>query len=235
MTYDQNMPVMAFSEIETDGFVYDSCGLFNLNDKSDYMIFATERNGQYVMESMRYPCGKKCGDLTANDIVMLDGWVTGTVSGQIITGLDHLEGKTVHVLIDDAWQIGEYVVNFGFITLSKDFTGSLYAVGLPYVGQLQTFEALQAAQGTALGTKRRWNWLTTRLLNSALPTVYGQRSEDRTPSTPMNEPELQREGLQDVRQNVTGYGDGSILIEMDRPYPVQCVGFFGEYQIEQRK
>lgn len=235
MTYDKNMPVMAFSPFETDGFVFDSCGYYNLFEKRDAMVFATQRNGQYVLESMRYPCGKICTDLTSNDVVHLDSWVTGTVEGQFITGLTHLEGKTVHVLIDDAWQIGEYVVELGIVQLNKDFTGSLYAVGLPYVGQLETFEAMQAAQGTALGTKRRWNWLTTRLLNSALPKVYGKRSEDRTPSTPMNEPELQREGLQDVRQNVTGYGDGSILIEMDRPYPVQCVGFFGEYQIEQRK
>jgi hypothetical protein len=240
MTYDKNMPVLAFTEIETDGFVYDACGFYSLHNKEDYVMFATQRNGQYVLEKMAYPCGKICSDLTANNIVHMDAWVTGTVSGQTITGLERLEGKTVYVLIDDAWQIGDYVVNSGAVILSRDFTGSLYAVGLPYTGLGQTFEAMQAsgsadALGTALGLKRRWNWLTTRLLNSALPQVYGQRSEDRTPSTPMNEPELQREGLQDVRQNVTGYGDGSITFVMDKPYPVYVVGFFGEYQFEQRK
>ena len=50
----------------------------------------------------------------------------------------------------------------------------------------------------------------------------------------MNTPETVREGLQDIRQNVTGYGDGAIVVVQDRPYPTQVVGFFGEYEVEDR-
>jgi hypothetical protein len=74
--------------------------------------------------------------------------------------------------------------------------------------------------------------LHTRLYNSALPLVYGQRAPDRTPAHLMGIGENIREGLQDIRQNVSGFGSGSIKIVQNRPYPTQVVSFFGTYQVE---
>ena len=131
MTYDKTMGVMAYSEMETDGDVQDMCGYFSLFLNEDIGVYATNRNGNYVLESMRYPDGKFHVELTDNDIVYLDGWTTGTVSGQVITGLAHLNGKEVSVLIDDAWIIGTHTVANNQLVLAKDYTGSNYAVGLP--------------------------------------------------------------------------------------------------------
>jgi hypothetical protein len=232
MTYTKEMGMMAYSEVETDGFVNDVAAYYSLATTQDYTFWAVERNGQYVLERMRYPCGKVCKPLTTNGIVCMDSWFSGTVSGLEITGLDLLNGKEVGVLIDDAWQIKEYTVANGKVTLPTDFTGSSYAVGLLYTGYMETFENPDNFQGTGLGTKRRWNDLYTRLLNSALPKVYGQRAPDRTPATPMNQSENVRPGIQDIRQNVSGFGSGSIKIVQDRPYPTQVLAFFGSYQVE---
>jgi hypothetical protein len=159
--------------------------------------------------------------------------VTGTLTGRLITGLEHLTGMEVAVLIDDAWQIGTHKVVAGEVLLTGDYIiGTNYAVGLLYEGVLDTFEMSDNLQGTGMGAKRRWNGLTTRLLNSALPQVYGQRDRDRTPSTPMGIAETVRAGVQDVEQTVAGYTDGSIRIVMDRPYPCQVLAFFGDYQVE---
>ncbi len=232
LTYSKELGMMAYTEGDTDGSVYDVAAYYSLFRTEDYTFYATERNGQYVLERMRYPCSKVCDPLTTNDVVYMDGWVRGIVTGFQITGLNHLEGKEVGVLIDDAWQIEEFTVSNGLITLPEDFTGRNYAVGLLYVGFMETFENPDNFRGTGLGTKRRWTTLNTRLLNSALPLVYGQRAPDRTPSTLMGISENVREGLQDIRQNVSGFGSGSIKIVQNRPYPTQVISFFGQYQVE---
>jgi hypothetical protein len=232
-------PVAAFTNGETDGFVYDCAAYFSLPANKDYTYYSTFRNNNYTLERMNYPSGKIVSNLTAQKVVHLDGWVSGTVSGSTISGLWHLEGRPVNVLLDDAWQIGEYVVDAGIVQLDGDHTGKLYAVGLPYEGILQTFEATANSGsadnlGTGLGTKRRWNKLYTRLLNSALPKIHTDRDSDRLPATLMGVGENVRAGLQDIHQTTSGYGDGSITVLMDRPYPVHVIGFFGEYQVEDR-
>jgi hypothetical protein len=233
MTYTKEMGMMAYTEIETDGFVNDVAAYYSLFNTQDYTYWAIQRNGQYVLEKMRYPCGKVCKPLTTNGIVLMDGWLSGIVSGLDITGLESLEGKEVGVLIDDAWQIREFTVANGKITLPEDFTGRTYAVGLLYTGFLETFENPDNFQGTGLGTKRRWSDLYTRIYNSALPLVYGQRAPDRTPAVLMGQSENVREGIQDIRQNVSGFGSGSIKIVQERPYPTQVLAFFGTYQVEE--
>ena len=109
LTYEKVNNVMAYSEMETDGFVGDAAALYSLFLNEDYTYFALERNGQWVLERMRYPCGKVCTPLTTNAKVYMDGWTSGVVAstngGRIIGGLGNLSGKTVGVLLDDAWQL----------------------------------------------------------------------------------------------------------------------------------
>ena len=230
-TYEKNQPVLAFTDQQTDGFVYDCASYFAANTNRDYTYFAVERNGNYVLERMRYPCSKVCAGLTENKVVHMDGWVRGTVAGSVITGLGHLEGKEVWVLIDDAWQIGEFIVEAGQIELSEDKTGALYAVGLPMTGEITTFEKGDNADQTGLGTRRRWNRLTTRLLNSAKPRILTRRGSDRTPSTPMGISENIIEGIHNEQQNNAGFNDGSLTVIVDRPYPCHILGFYGKYQV----
>ena len=235
MAYDKNSSVLAFSESETDGFVYDVASYFSLAHNEDYTFYATKRNNRWVLERMHYPTSKEVSGFTQAGTVLLDGWVTGTVSRETITGLEHLEGKQVYVLIDDAWQIGTYIVTNGLIQLNDDFTGSVYAVGLPYTGTMQTFEDNMNPNGaTALGTKRRWNRLTTRVLNSALPEIYTERSYDRRPQTPMGTSDNVIPGIYNIVQNNVGFADGSITVEMNRPYPLYVIGFYGQYEVEER-
>jgi hypothetical protein len=185
-----------------------------------------------MIERMRYPTNKDANNFTAKDIVFMDSWVSGTVVGSTITGLEHLEQKQVFILIDDAWQIGTFIVTDGQVTLPADETGKLYAVGLPYTGVIETWEMADNVQGTGLGTKRRWNRLDTRMLNSSLPVINGYRAEDRRPEVPMGISDNVRAGTFDSRANNVGYGDGSITVVQDRPYPLYIVAYFGQYQVE---
>jgi hypothetical protein len=182
---------------------------------------------------MQYPTGKTLVELTDNGVVCLDGWKTGTIpSNGLIEGLTHLNGKTVALLVDDAWQVGDFTVNDG--TLSTGHTSGTYAVGLLYEGEFETTETDENVRGTGLGAKRRWVQLTMRLLNSALPRVYTQRPRDRTPSKPMGEAEIIRPGVTDNEVSNVGRGDGSITVIQDRPYQTQVLAFFGEYEVNDR-
>lgn len=234
MALEKLMNVSAMSQYTTDGQVFDIAGYFSNDEDQDYTYMAVKRNNLWMLERMRYPSNKQSTDLIANGIVMLDSWVSGTVpSNGIITDLpEHLEGKEVFLLVDNGWEVGTYTVTEGQISTNR--TEGIYAIGLPYTAQFETFEAEENFNGTGLGTKRRWNSLSTRLLNSALPKVFGQRDRDRTPATPMGDYEGVREGLQDITQSVSGYTDGSIKVLQDRPYPTHIICFFGEYQVEDR-
>lgn len=238
LTYEPIGQVIAASELVTDGFIYDAASYFSIDQNRDYTYLSVWRNGNWILERLRYPCSKQCLPLTENGVVLMDSWVTGEiipVAGQgALTGLSHLNGKSVGVLINDAWIEGPHIVTNGQVLVDSQYVGENYAVGLLYEMTLETFEIEDNIQGTGLGAKRRWNSLTTRLLNSSLPKVYSQRSRDRTPSSLMGTPETIREGTQDVTQNVKGYGDGSIIVVQDRPYPTHIIAFFGEYQVEDR-
>jgi len=165
----------------------------------------------------------------------MDSWISGTAVDNVITGLAHLEGQVVAALVDDAWT-GTYTVAGGQITLddtnisgSEPYNG-LSAVGLLYLGTLETLEHAAGNQrGTGHGTVRKWNKLFVRTLDSSLPIVNGSLPPDRTPATQMNIAETVRMGLVDHVMRQLGWGDGSILIEQDRPYPTQVIGVFGEF------
>jgi hypothetical protein len=234
MTYERDVGLMAFTEGETDGQVYDVATYFSIVDNRDYSYYIVNRNNRYTLERMRYPESKATENFTQNDIVFLDSWVTGTVSGTTITGLEHLEQKDVYVLLDDAWQVDNpFTVLNGQITLPADETGKLYAVGLPYQGLIENFEMSDNVQGTGLGTKRRWNQLYTRVLNSSRPLINGQRAEDRRPGVPLGTSDNVIAGIYDFAQTNQGYeSKGVVTVEQDRPYPLYVVGFFGQYQVE---
>lgn len=84
----------------------------------------------------------------------LDCALTGVTTDGILTGLDHLEGRTVRAVLNDA-VMGDFVVASGSITLPTGSAGS-YVVGLPYTGTLKTMRLdINLANGASQGRKRR--------------------------------------------------------------------------------
>jgi len=249
MTYGQD--IGAWVELTSQGFVEDISAYYSIETNEDSLFVTIAYNfdpqgpNQFQFEHMPYPSRtmtprlqESDPSLTDQDIVLLDSWIDGTIIAadqNTITGLEHLEGQTVAALVNDAWT-GEYLVNNGQITLddanisgSEPYEGT-YAVGLLYKGILDTFEIASGNErGVALGTKRKWSRLFVRLLDSALPIINGVLPPDRTPETEMNIAEILRMGLQDVEIRGAGFGNGSINIEQDRPYPTQVIGLWGEF------
>lgn len=243
-TFSQELNVGAWFEFETSARVIDICAGYSVEDDEDALwALVTYNETDRYIEKMPYPkrvikAYKEQSDDTLLDqgIVCLDGWTQGTIvdgDNNVIQGLEEYNGLTVTCLVDDAYA-GEYVVNDGNIILdtedaSENYVGQ-WVIGHAYTATAKTFEIAGGNRGgTAFGTKRRWNEIYVRLLDSALPVVNGQLSPDRTPETLMDIAETVREGLQDTRYVNTGQDDGSITIVQNRPYPTHVLGIYGQF------
>ena len=91
----------------------------------------------------------------------LDCASVGTASSNVVSGLHHLEGESVRVVLNSA-VMGDYTVTAGAITLPVGSLGA-YAIGLPYTGTIKTMRLdTNLANGASQGRKRRINEVTFR-------------------------------------------------------------------------
>jgi hypothetical protein len=102
------------------------------------------------------------------DYHMMDSYVeyNGTATAKI-TGLDHLEGKSVHILADGYfYDDKEYVVENGQVTLPEEVTRAV--VGLPYTMIIEqaNFEAGNTDSGTLQGRQKTVTTAILRLIKS---------------------------------------------------------------------
>jgi hypothetical protein len=89
-----------------------------------------------------------------------------------ISGLDHLEGKTVSIRADGA-HLPDEVVSSGSITLDRK-AGEV-VVGLPFTTTIKTLgHEFDIGLGSMQGQRARWARPLIRVLNSVRPTVNGE-------------------------------------------------------------
>lgn len=154
-----------------------------------------------------------------------------------ISGLDHLEGETVSVLVNGATHPDREVVN-GSITLVRP--GTTVCVGLPYESNIATLN-LEAgsADGTAQGKTKRIHRCTIRLYKT-LGMKYGPKSDSldilpfRTAADPLgNPPEL---FTGDKTFNWNGYyeSEGKVYFRQDQPLPFTLLGVFPQLVTQDR-
>lgn len=160
----------------------------------------------------------------------VDSGLAGTVSGSTtsISGLSHLEGETVKVVINDA-VFPDEVVSSGAITPSIPSTWGTVPlqVGLSYTSILRTMRVEAGAQaGKAQGRKKRWNEVMVRLLNSTGVMINGDQLPFRTSAAPMGS----GTGLFTGDKRATNMGwdrDGIIEIKQEQPLPITVLGIHG--------
>ena len=254
ISYSHENQTSAWYEFQSKGTIVDIAAGYTVRDNSDedelWAVITYDGGTTHWLERMPYPHrvftpytiprdeqpAEGSYTLIEQGIVMLDGWLTGTIvngDNNVIQGLDQYEGLTVACLVNDAYT-GEYTVSSGAIILETEDSDQNYAgvwvVGLSYIASAKTFEmAIGQRAGTAIGTPRRWNKFILKTLDSALPKVNTWLPPDREPETLMGIPEIIQSGLQDRNIRDIGWGDGSITILQDRPYPTNVIGFAGEF------
>jgi hypothetical protein len=143
-----------------------------------------------------------------------------------LTGLSHLEGKTVSVLADGAVQPDE-VVSAGSVTIDR-FANKIH-VGLPYTSTLQPMR-LEAgvADGTAQGRTKRVHNLTIRFYKTlgckAGPDVDHLESlQFRLATDLMDSPTSLFSGDKSMPFPGPYDKDGNIVIVQDQPLPLGVI------------
>ena len=146
----------------------------------------------------------------------------------VVTGLNHLEGESVQILVGDAVFANQTVTD-GSITVTLPSKASFKSIeiGLGYTSKIKTMRVEAGSQaGSAQGRKKRYNEVMVRLLKTVGIKINGDQLPFRTSSTPMGQNIAEFTG--DKRVINLGWDrDGQIEILQEQPLPMTVLGITG--------
>ena len=158
LTYERDQEVIGWHKHTTDG-KFLSCCVIPDGDE-DRVYFAVERNGARMIEVMASRTFS-----TVKDAFYLDSGKVFSGSGMTsLSGLSHLNGKTVKILADGAVERGKVVVD-GAVTL--DAPANKAVVGLAFDSVLSPMPIeLELQNGQSILRKKTVSELRLRVYNS---------------------------------------------------------------------
>lgn len=141
-----------------------------------------------------------------------------------ISGLDHLEGKTVKVKADGASH-PDKVVSSGSITLDRDSYQVL--VGLAYTTEIETLTPeYDSGIGSIQGQQQKRAIPILRVFKSAVPTVNGAFKPSRNSLNNMDQSVPLTTGT--LRYSLQAWDtEGKLKIETDEPLPLTLLAIYG--------
>ena len=150
-----------------------------------------------------------------------------------ISGLTHLEGKTVDILADGAVEARQ-VVTGGQVVLGT--AASLVHIGLPITADLRTLPlAMEGAQAAGQGTVKNVNKVHLRVSQSSVikagPAFDRLREYPaRTISDPYGSPPALRDGELTLSIDPSWNQDAAICVRQDLPLPLTVLSMTLEIQ-----
>lgn len=145
-----------------------------------------------------------------------------------LTGMEHLEGKTVEIVGDEATYPSQIVPSSGELIINPG-ASDIY-VGLGYTPKLVTNRPEVQIQGTSQGLKKQWNKIIARVLETKGIKINGKIVPARSSLDPMDTGPTATSGDIPV-ENLGWDTDGRITIEQPLPLPAHIVAIFGTLSI----
>ena len=141
-----------------------------------------------------------------------------------ISGLDHLEGKTVKIKADGASH-PDKVVSSGSITLDRDSYQVL--VGLAYTTEIETLTPeYDSGIGSVQGQQQKRARPILRVFKSAVPTVNGAFKPSRSGLDNMDQSVPLTTGT--LNYSLQSWDtEGKLKIETDEPLPLTILAIYG--------
>lgn len=164
--FEKSHQVVAWCQVETDGAIESMACIPGTTEDEVWMIVARDVGGstkRYVEYMKPFDFGSVLADYYG-----VDCGLSGTFSPatSAVSGLDHLEGRTVKVVGDGLVQ-GDKVVASGAITL--DTAAETVHVGLGYTGIIEPMPIEAGSQiGSAQGKKKNIDELLVNLYETCL-------------------------------------------------------------------
>jgi hypothetical protein len=219
LTYSPANKVSAWHHHDTDGAFESVCVVTEGSESVLYAIVKRTINGAQVRYVERMH-SRQVETLTDSFFVDCGVLYSGATT-QTITGLNHLEGKTVSILADGAVHPQQVVTN-GAVSLQH--AASIVAVGLPITADIQTLPFSYQAPGYGQGAMKNINRVWLRVHNSsgifAGPTLdelvqYKQRTTE-----PYGTPPAMITGVVELDLSPGWDADGSVFIRQSDPLPL---------------
>lgn len=219
LTYSPAHKVSAWHHHDTDGVFESVCVVTEGDESVLYAIVRRTINGASVRYVERMH-SRQVDVLTDSFFVDSGVQVTGTNLNEV-TGLSHLEGKTVNILADGAVQ-PQQVVAGGTVTIPHP--ASVITVGLPITGDLQTLPFSFATEAYGQGRVKNVNKVWLRVHNSS--GVFVGPSFDRLTqfkqrkTEPYGAPPAMVTGEIEITLSPSWQRDGSVCIRQTDPLPL---------------
>jgi len=230
LTYVPEQNIGAWHQHDTDGVFESCCAVAEGNEDALYVVVRREIEGQDVRFVERLASRRFS---TAEDAFFVDCGLTYLgAPATVITGLDHLEGKTVSIL-GDASVRPPQVVTGGQVTL--DQAASKVHVGLPITADLQTLPLAFEAQAFGQGRQKNVTQVWLRVFNSSgifAGPSFSRLTEAKIRTTEaFGSPPSLKSG--EIGLNVTGAWaeNGQVCIRQQDPLPLLLVGLTLEASI----
>lgn len=219
LSYAPAQKVSAWHHHDTDGKFESVCTVTEGSESVLYAIVNRTVNGRQVRYVERLH-SRQVNALTDSFFVdcgvLYSGAAVNTVSG-----IHHLEGKTVSILADGAVQ-PQQVVAGGSITLPV--AASVIAVGLPITADMQTLPFSFMTEGYGQGRAKNVNKIWLRLHNSsglsAGPTFDDLVQYKQRTTEPFGAPPNMVTGEVEIDLPPSWGQDGSVCIRQTDPLPL---------------
>ncbi len=223
MTYVPEHEVRAWHRHTTDGLFESVVSVAEGDEDVLYVVVNRTVNGRQVRYIERKHTRRF--DTPADQFFVDCGATYAGPPVSTISGLHHLEGKTVAILADGGVS-PQQVVTSGSVPL--DAPASTVQVGLPYVSQIQTLPLSMQTQAFGQGTVKNVNKVHLRVYASngfkAGPTFAKLRAYPTRSFEPYGSPPDLVTGEVPITLDAMWQRDGAVCIQQDQPTALMVLG-----------
>lgn len=223
---EQSSPVRIFLpdhgiEVGTPIQIAGVLGMTEIN--GDHEVYQVSQDTITInLDATGYTAYTSAGTVTPGSTTTQDGTVE-VVKKEFVSGLDHLEGELLAILIDGAVHPNTEV-DTGTLTLN--YYGNKIHVGLPYTSTLEPMKIHAGSQlGTARGKKQKISKVTI-CFNETVGGKVGPDS-DNLKSIPFGtggQPELYTGDIENIQFGGNWGKEATITIVQDQPLPMCVIG-----------
>jgi hypothetical protein len=182
-----------------------------------YLVVKRTINGS-VKRYVEYMEKSSIDEVNTNWFYVDCGLTYSGASATTISGLGHLEGCTVSVLADGAWQ-PDCVVTSGAISIQSAATK--VQIGLPYTSTIRTLRIDPNPQQTIQGKQKNIHRVLIDFYQSVGGKVGPSLTQmDELYSVPYYTGPQTTDGMKEVFYGGSWEKDGQIYITQDKPFPI---------------
>jgi len=205
-----------------------SSAIFAAGDVGDAIVLTDSSGNKYRLTITAYTSATSVSarvDVTL--AVALRGVATTTWAWarDSVSGLSHIEGKTVSILADGA-VLPREVVTSGSVTIDRPAT--VIHVGLPYDSDLQTMPISLNIDGSAQGRYKNINHAWLRVYKSSGifvgPTTDKLTEVKQRTTEPYGTPPSLKTDEVDVELKPAWVAGGQVYVRQSDPLPVSVIG-----------